>query len=257
MSEYGLFTINVEDLLVDGRSSSNPTENEQQDQNRTEEMSSADFLCEYGVDLDTLFLPMEEGAQPDVDLDHVNVNTSEFVEISPEDVRKLIENEDNQNTKKKTLYDCSKFERFLVLKNESRQMTEIEPEILDEHLANFILSVRKPNGEEYEPSTIRSIISSIDRKLRRQKYPYRIISEPTNAFQLSRDAMQAKQKSLKRLGKGNKPKKSSPITDEEIDILYQKNILGRSCPKALLNTVWLNNCVLFGLRGTKENYDLR
>jgi hypothetical protein len=179
------------------------------------------------------------------------------MEISSTDVRILIENEENKNTLKKTLSDVAKFERFLESKQETKQCHQIEPDLLDEYLANFILSVRKPDGDEYEPSTIRNMVGSIDRKLRRQRYPHKIFSEQSNIFQLSRDALHAKQKSLKRLGKGNKPKKSCPISDQEIDMLYDKGILGNRTAKSLLNTIWINNCILFGLRGTKENYNLR
>ncbi|WAR30833.1 K1958-like protein [Mya arenaria] len=170
----------------------------------------------------------------------------EFVELTSDDVRKLIEDEENKNTMKKTLSDVQKFERFLLNKD-----------LLDEYVANYILSVRKADGAEYEPTSIRNIVSSLDRKLKRHKYPFRLIAEQTNAFQLTRDALRAKTKSLKRLGKGNKPLKASPITDEEINMLYEKKILGPSSAASLLNTVWINNCIQFGLRGTKENHDLR
>jgi hypothetical protein len=42
-------------------------------------------------------------------------------------------------------------------------------------------------------------------------------------------------------GKGNKPKKSQPLTDDEINMLYQKKLLGESTPESLLNTVWFNS----------------
>ena len=126
---------------------------------------------------------------------------TEFTDISSEDVRKLISHEENKNTLKKTLSDVAKFERFLLSKSESRKMHEIESDSFDEYLANFILSVRKPSGDQYEPSTIRNMVSSIDRKLRRHQYPYKIFTDQSNVFQLSRDALHAKQKSLKRLGK--------------------------------------------------------
>ena len=44
------------------------------------------------------------------------------------------------------------------------------------------------------------------------------------------------------MGKGNKPNAADPITDEEIELLYEKRILGKNTPKSLLNTIWLNNC---------------
>jgi hypothetical protein len=93
-------------------------------------------------------------------------------------------------------------------------------------------------------------ISSNDRK-----YPHKMFSEQPNIFQISWDAvLHAKHKSPKRLGKGDKPMKSTfQYLDQEINMLYEKGILGAGNAKALLNTIWINNCILFGLRGTKEN----
>ena len=261
--------------------------------NIIKEMTPSEFQEEHGFDINMLFDDMETMNESDVNMLNTisspksttnptespitesisnsslintpsigeNVpttsNNQEFVNLSSDDVRQMISDADNRNTVRKTLYDVSKFQRFLDGKGEQKEIHRIEPDLLDEYLANFILSVRKPDGEEYEPSTIRNMVSSIDRKLKRQNYPHRIISSTTNAFNLSKEAMAAKQKSLKRLGKGNKPKKASPITDEEIDQLYEKNVLGTMDAKALINTLWFNNCVQFGLRGNKENYNLR
>ena len=47
------------------------------------------------------------------------------------------------------------------------------------------------------------------------------------------------------------------LTDDEIEILFDKKLLGLSSPQALLNTVWLNNIIHFGLRGCKEQKELR
>ena len=61
------------------------------------------------------------------------------------------------------------------MKNENRDIHEIPCLELDQYLATFVLSVRKTDGHEYEPSSLRSIISSIDRKLGRQKYGHKIM----------------------------------------------------------------------------------
>jgi hypothetical protein len=37
--------------------------------------------------------------------------------------------------------------------------------------------------------------------------------------------------------KGNKPKRACPPTDEEINILYNRNVLGSHTPQSLLNTL--------------------
>ena len=46
------------------------------------------------------------------------------------------------------------------------------------------------------------------------------------------------------------------ITDEEVDILYENNMLGVSSAESLLYTVWLNNTIHFGMRGCQEHRDL-
>jgi len=53
---------------------------------------------------------------------------------------------------------------------------------LDEYVANYILSVPKADGAEYECTSIRNIVSSLDRKPKRHKYPFCLIAEQTNAF---------------------------------------------------------------------------
>lgn len=75
-------------------------------------------------------------------------------------------------------------------------------------------------------------------------------------FEQARKALQSKQKDLKQKGKGNKPNASVALTEEEIKLLYDKGLLGTSTPEALLNTVWFNNTIHFGLRGCKEHRDM-
>ena len=44
--------------------------------------------------------------------------------------------------------------------------------------------------------------------------------------------------------------------NDEIGILFDKKLLGLISPQALLNTVWLNNKIHFGLHGCKEQKEL-
>ena len=58
--------------------------------------------------------------------------------------------------------------------------------------------------------------------------------------------------------KGWQRKKAAhALTDDEVDILYGKNLLGLSSPESLLNTLWLNNTQHFGLRGCQEHRDMK
>jgi hypothetical protein len=59
------------------------------------------------------------------------------------------------------------------------------------------LTVRKKDGGEYEPNSLRFIISSVDRKLKRMKYGFTILGEGSKSngvFNLTRDAISAKQR---------------------------------------------------------------
>ena len=66
-------------------------------------------------------------------------------------------------------------------------------------------------------------------------------------------ALQSKQRDLKRKGKGNKPNASAALSEEDIQVLYKKDLLGISTVEALLNTVWFNNIIHFGLRGSARS----
>ena len=57
----------------------------------------------------------------------------------------------------------------------------------------------------------------------------------------------------KKEGRGNRPFAAEAISDDEVSVLYESNILGISSTEALINTVWLMNSIHFGLRGCDEH----
>ena len=104
-----------------------------------------------------------------------NLNpNAQFLNLNLTEVESFLSNQENANTVKKTLRDVNLVRKFLKMKNENRDIHEIPCLELDQYLATFVLSVRKTDGHEYEPSSLRSIISSIDRKLGRQKYGHKL-----------------------------------------------------------------------------------
>ena len=145
--------------------------------------------------------------------------------------------------------------QFLTEHGERRSNEEIPAVELNNYLSKFIFAARANKGEEYEPSSLRGILSSVERHLRRPGNGKSIIKD--NDFQKARDALKSKQRELKRQGKGNKPKATTALSDEEIDILYSNKVLGLSFPQALVNSVWLKNMLHSGLRGCKEHRELQ
>ena len=83
-----------------------------------------------------------------------------FATISDLEVKEFTEKLENENTKKKTLYDIKVFKEYLDACDEKREIEDITPVELQEIIKKFVLAVRKKNGEEYEPSSLRAFIQA-------------------------------------------------------------------------------------------------
>ena len=177
---------------------------------------------------------------------------SRFVDI--DSVEKFIEEQENENTKKKTEQNICLLKQFLVLKEETRPVENIPPLELNSFISEFIITVRRKDNEEYEPDSLRAMIASFERYLRKKNYGFSIVND--KEFEKTRAALKSKQKDLKKKGKGGKPNASVPLTEEQVQLLYDRQLLGKSTPDSLLNTIWFNNTVHFGLRGCKEHRDM-
>jgi hypothetical protein len=154
-------------------------------------------------------------------------------------VEEFILEHKNKNTALKTERDVRLLERFFKTKDEDRKIENIPAVELNEYISEFIISVRTKDGNEYEPTSLRSLMASFERHLKKKGYSASIIIDLV--FEKTRKVLQSKQKQLKKQGKGNKPKASVALTSEELKILYEKGLFGMFSPEALLNTLWLNN----------------
>ncbi len=101
--------------------------------------------------------------------------SSRFNEINEKDVDEFNETEENQNTKRKTELDVNLIHSYIANEagghvNRPPKMEELSPSQLDTYLSKFLLAVRKKNGEEYEPTTLRGFISSVERYLKKHRY---------------------------------------------------------------------------------------
>ena len=178
--------------------------------------------------------------------------TSRFADIvSPEE---FIKGQQNEDTRKKTEQNIALLKEFLTLKGESRAVEEIPPNELNSFISEFNITVKKKEGnEDYEPSSLRVMLASFERYLKRKNNGYSIIKDV--GFEKARMALKSKQKDLKKKGKGGKPNASVPLIEDDVKLLYDKELLGKSTD-ALLNTLCFNNTVHFGLHGCKEHRDM-
>ena len=81
-------------------------------------------------------------------------------------IDKFIEDQKSKNTLSKTRRDVSLLTKYLNSKNESRRIEEIPPKELNEYINEFIVAVRRKDGEDFEPSSLRGLICSVNRHLK-------------------------------------------------------------------------------------------
>ena len=84
------------------------------------------------------------------------------MEIS--DVKEFIDGKRKKNTMQATNRDVTNVHRWLLeSKMELRSITEIPSLELNAYISMYLISVRKQDGTEYEPSTLTSMLYSFDR----------------------------------------------------------------------------------------------
>jgi len=141
--------------------------------------------------------PSSINVKPPTIINHIPdmPDKKEFIDVNLNDVDNFIVQNENKKTLSKTLSDVNKFKRFLMSKAEGKEIHHIEPTLLDEYLATFLLSLKKSNGTDFEPSSLRGIIASVDRYLKRHRYGCSVMTGTGAQFALTRDTYNAKKKS--------------------------------------------------------------
>ena len=80
-------------------------------------------------------------------------------------VEEFILEHENKNTAQKTERDVRLLERFLKTKDEDRKIEDILATELNEFISEFVFSVRTKDGNEYEPTSLWSLMASFERHL--------------------------------------------------------------------------------------------
>ena len=166
--------------------------------------------------------------------------TSRFLPSTSSEISNFISVHENKNTKIKTSQDLNLMHSYLVSQGEHRQIHEIPPDQLCDYLSAFLFAVRKKDGGEYEPTSLRGFLGSFERHLKNKNYGFSIIND--DKFHRCRAVLKAKTKDLKSQGKGNTPHAAEAISDQEVDQLYDAKQLGADNAASLQNTLWYIFC---------------
>lgn len=140
-------------------------------------------------------------------------------------------------------------------KKKPKSIENLSPEELDEVLRDFYTELKKKDGSDYEPQSLRVMQASLDRYLKNKGYKVSIIRG--REFAKSNKILKGKAITLRHEGKGTRPSATDALTWEEEEMLWKEGRLGRHTPEVLLNTTWYLVSQHFGLRRRQENYDLR
>ena len=142
---------------------------------------------------------------------------SRFVNVSDEDISQFLEEKEN---KKKNLSRCSVVQDQFLRERKLNDPEELTPLQLDASLRQFIVFLRKQDGSDYEPSSLRCMVASIERYVKKKSYGFSVIN--SIEFAGTPEVLKEKQKALKSSGKSKKPNASRSLTDSEVDELYRK-----------------------------------
>ena len=134
-------------------------------------------------------------------------------------------------------------------------MEKYAAEELNSTLCEFFAELRKANGDDYEPDSLRVMFSAIDRHLKSKSYPKSIRED--NIFLPCRQVWEGKARKLRSEGKGKRPHRAQSLNAEEEEILWECGQLGTFTPESLTNTVFWLLIHHFGLRGRQQRHDMK
>ena len=172
------------------------------------------------------------------------------------EIEKLKQKNWNKNTTRSTNTWVRRFESWYSQQpRQQARLEEIPVQELDGVLQEFYCHVRKQNGDEYEPDSLRTMLAALDRHLSGCGCSYSIMKD--REFRESRLVLNGKAIQLRENGKGKKSRKADPLTAEEEEILWNTGVLGGDNPKSLNHTVFYIISQQFGTRGRQEHHQIR
>ena len=160
----------------------------------------------------------------------------------------------NKNTKRSTDYWKGIFEKWARIRGKEEQLERYDFPELNEALSQFYAELRKENGQDYEPDSLKVMQAALDRHLRSQNYPKSTLRD--TEFLSSRKVLEGKARNLRERGMVKRPNKAKSLTKEEEEILWEHGQLGNETPRSLINTMWWLLTMHFGLRGRQEHHDM-
>ena len=183
----------------------------------------------------------------------VELEESRFPVVSSEEITEINESAASKNTKRTTQTWLTVWRKWCAARNIDDKIECFSPQALDEILTKFYAEVRKKDGSEYEPDSLRVMQASLDRYLRQKNYPDSIISG--REFRKSQETLNSKAKVLRCQGKGKRPNRAQPYSRVDEEIFWTEGKLGNHNGVALTNVNFKNLSEHMGFRGRQDHYN--
>ena len=122
-----------------------------------------------------------------------------------------------------------------------------DAETIQHWLSHFVTEIRKNNGLECPPNTLYHVVSGIMRHMRYNCGRPELDFFKDPSFSEFRASLDAEMKRLQSTGIGSVKKQAEPLTLKEVELLWQKKLLGDHNPKSLLNMMVFMNGLHFAL----------
>lgn len=160
-----------------------------------------------------------------------------FPDSQVEEIQELKENSENQNTKKKSTSTwLNVWTSWAESKNFETNLLSYDAKQLDETLQKFFAKIRKKDGSEYEPDSLRVMLASLDRHLREKNAAFSTAKDIE--FSNRRKVLEGKVRLLRQEGFGKRPNAAKALTSQDKELLWSKGVLGSHSPQSLIQTMW-------------------
>ena len=174
------------------------------------------------VDFDSVFTDSESDIDFTAERMDNLVEIDTALELDDEVLASFVEENKAKNTVNKTKSDLNMWYRWCEVVGETRKVENITDKTeLNRLLSHFYMTVKKKDGSEYEPSTIKDCSRSIDRFLTKNcGKSFSILRDVE--FSSSREVLASKAKFLRREhGMGRKPNRAQELSKEEINLMWE------------------------------------
>ena len=161
---------------------------------------------------------------------------------------------ENTNTRRSVDKWVNVYKKWATQQSINQNLEYFDGDYLDEVLRKFYTEVRKKDGTDYEPESLRVMQSSLQRHLAEVGSNWNILKD--SKFIESRRILESKSRTLKELGMGKKKHSSDTLRVEDEDILWSTEKLGDNNSTSLVQTMWFLTTQHFGLRGCREHSSL-